>query len=196
MTFIILGLGNPGPRYLLTRHNIGFRVVDKLSAALNIPLSQARYQAFFGQRQADGRQVVLAKPLTYMNGSGVAAAGLCRAFGVAPARLLVVCDDLDLPPGAVRLRPRGGSGGHNGLKSLIFHLATEEFPRLRLGIGRPDAGDAADYVLEEFSPEEAGLMEDVLKLAAEAALMFVREGIDTAMNRFNIKRGQNNIPNI
>jgi PTH1 family peptidyl-tRNA hydrolase len=188
MTVIILGLGNPGPRYLLTRHNIGFRVVDKLSAALHIPLYRARYQAFFGQGQVDGRQVVLAKPLTYMNNSGVAAAALCRAFGAEPAHLLVVCDDLDLPPGAVRLRPRGGSGGHNGLKSLIFHLATEEFPRLRLGIGRPDAREAADFVLEEFSPEEAGLMEDVLKLAAEAALMFAREGIDVAMNRYNAKK--------
>lgn len=188
MTVIILGLGNPGPRHLLTRHNIGFRVVDKLSAGLRIPLYQARYQAFYGKGQVDGRQVVLAKPLTYMNGSGLAAIALCRAFGVAPDRLLAVYDDLDLPPGAIRLRPRGGSGGHNGLKSLIFHLGTEEFPRLRLGIGRPDTGEAADYVLEEFLPEQAGPLEEVLEQAAEAALLFVREGIETAMNRFNAKK--------
>jgi PTH1 family peptidyl-tRNA hydrolase len=188
MTVIILGLGNPGPRYQLTRHNIGFRVIDKLSAVLSIPLYQARHQAYYGQGQVNGRQVVLAKPLTYMNGSGLAAAALCRAFGVSPDRLLAVYDDLDLPPGAIRLRPRGGSGGHNGLKSLIFHLATEEFPRLRLGIGRPDAPNAADYVLEAFLPEEAGLVEEVLELAAEAALMFVRMGIGAAMNRFNTKK--------
>ncbi|MBT9172246.1 MAG: Peptidyl-tRNA hydrolase [Syntrophomonadaceae bacterium] len=188
MTVIILGLGNPGPRYQLTRHNIGFRVVDKLSAVLNIPLYQARYHAYYGQGQVDGRQVVLAKPLTYMNGSGLAAAALCQAFGVSPDRLLTVFDDLDLPPGAIRLRPRGGSGGHNGLKSLIFHLATEEFPRLRLGIGRPDVPSLAAYVLEAFLPEEACQMEEVLELAAEAALMFVREGIEAAMNRFNMKK--------
>lgn len=185
MTIIILGLGNPGPRYLLTRHNIGFRVVDRLSAVQKIPLYQARFQAFYGQGRVDGHQVILAKPLTYMNGSGLAAAALCRAFGVAPARVLVVHDDLDLPPGTIRLRPRGSSGGHNGLKSLIFHLGTEEFPRLRLGIGRPEAGDSADYVLKEFLPAETGLLEEVLELAAEAALTFVRDGIDTAMNRFN-----------
>jgi PTH1 family peptidyl-tRNA hydrolase len=188
MTVIILGLGNPGPRYLLTRHNVGFRVVDKLSACLKTPLYQTRYQAFYGKGQVDGRQVVLAKPLTYMNNSGLAAAALCRAFGVEPDRLLAVYDDLDLPPGTIRLRPRGGSGGHNGLKSLIYHLGTEEFPRLRVGIGRPDMGDAADYVLEEFLPEEAGLLEEVLGLAADAALLFVREGTVAAMNRYNSKK--------
>jgi len=182
---IILGLGNPGPRYLLTRHNVGFRVVDKLSSRVKIPLHQARDHSFCGHGQVGGQQMVLAKPLTYMNNSGLAAVALCRAFGAQPARLLVVCDDLDLPPGSIRLRPRGGSGGHNGLKSVIDHLATEDFPRLRLGIGRPMAGEAADYVLEAFSLAEADMMEEMLTLAVEAALCFAEAGIDTAMNSFN-----------
>lgn len=182
---IILGLGNPGPRYLLTRHNVGFRVVDKLSSRVKIPLYQARGHSFCGYGQVGGQQMVLAKPLTYMNNSGLAAVALCRAFGAKPTRLLVVCDDLDLPPGSIRLRPRGGSGGHNGLKSVIDHLATEDFPRLRLGIGRPMAGEAADYVLEAFSLAEADMMEEMLNLAVEAALCFAEAGIDTAMNSFN-----------
>jgi len=185
---IILGLGNPGSRYLLTRHNVGFRVVDKLSAQVKIPLYQAGYHSFYGRGQIAGEQVVLAKPLTYMNDSGLAAAALCRAFGAGPERLLVICDDLDLPPGTVRLRPRGGSGGHNGLKSIIYHLATDDFPRLRLGIGRQSGGEAADYVLEEFPAAEECTVEELLTVAVKALRCFAEGGINTAMNRFNPKK--------
>jgi PTH1 family peptidyl-tRNA hydrolase len=182
---IILGLGNPGPRYLLTRHNIGFRVVDTLSEQFRIPLYKAGHHSYYGRGQVGGNDAVLAKPVTYMNRSGLAALALCRAFAVKPSGLLVVYDDLDLPPGKIRLRPRGGSGGHKGLESVIFHLQSEDFPRLRIGIGRPDTEEAADYVLAEFNRLEAGEQEQVLKTAARAAAVFVREGIDTAMNRYN-----------
>ncbi len=182
---IVLGLGNPGPRYLLTRHNIGFRVIDTLAAQYRIPLYKAGYHSYFGRGQAGGSEVLLAKPMTYMNRSGLAALALCRAFNVPTSALLVVYDDLDLPPGKIRLRPRGGSGGHKGLESVICHLRSEEFPRLRIGIGRPQGQDAAGYVLAELSEEEILEQEVVLKAAAEAVTVFVREGINTAMNLFN-----------
>jgi peptidyl-tRNA hydrolase, PTH1 family len=185
---IILGLGNPGPRYLLTRHNAGFRVIDRLSAKAKIPLYKAGYHSFYGRGAISGQEVVLAKPMTFMNNSGLAAASLCRAFGVSPDRLLVVCDDLDLPPGRLRLRAEGGSGGHNGLNSLITHLDSDRFPRLRIGIGRPAEGEVADYVLEEIPGEEEAEFEQAIALAVEAAAVFLAAGITEAMNKFNATR--------
>lgn len=182
---IILGLGNPGPRYLLTRHNMGFRAVDCLSESLKIPLYKASYHAFWGRGRIGGQDVVLAKPMTYMNNCGLAAAALCRAFGTDPGKVLVICDDLDLPAGKIRLRPGGGSGGHNGLKSIIFHLQTENFPRLRIGVGRPADGSVTDYVLEPFTKEEEAIMAESLLQAVLAASEAVQSGIPAAMNRFN-----------
>jgi peptidyl-tRNA hydrolase, PTH1 family len=182
---IILGLGNPGPRYMLTRHNAGFRAVDTLSTAVKIPLYKMGYHAYWGRGSISGQDVILAKPMTYMNNSGLAAADLCRAFGVAPAGLLVIYDDLDLPMGSLRLRPQGGAGGHNGMKSLIYHLQTQDFPRMRIGIGRDGARDVVDYVLDTFSTDEEAELRQVLTLAADASQLFLREGILAAMNRFN-----------
>jgi len=183
---IILGLGNPGPRYLLTRHNMGFRTIDSLSLLFRIPLYKAGYHSYYGRGQLDGSEVLLAKPMTYMNRSGLAALALCQAFGVPPSGLLVIYDDLDLPPGKIRLRPRGGSGGHKGVESVICHLQSEDFPRLRIGIGRPpESTEVADYVLIELSGQEAEQQREALKTAAEAAGVFIREGINTAMNFFN-----------
>ncbi|MDW7649793.1 MAG: aminoacyl-tRNA hydrolase [Bacillota bacterium] len=184
--FLLLGLGNPGPKYLLTRHNVGFRAVDKISAAAKIPLYKAGHHAFWGKGRVAGQDVVLAKPMTFMNNSGLAAAGLCRAFGILPENLLVIYDDLDLPAGAVRLRPQGGSGGHNGIKSITLQMQTDGFPRLRLGIGRrPTELDAADYVLQEFSAHEEEVLAEALDTAVKASFLFVREGITAAMNRYN-----------
>lgn len=183
--YIILGLGNPGPKYLPARHNAGFRAVDCISIATKIPLYKVSHQAFWGKGQLDGSEVVLAKPMTYMNNSGLAAAALCRNFGVPPEKMLVVYDDMDLPLGTLRLRPQGGSGGHNGLKSIIYQLQTESFPRLRIGIGRSPSADVADYVLESFSQAEEEILAGTLDQAVRAAAIFVEEGITTAMNRFN-----------
>lgn len=182
---IILGLGNPGPKYLLTRHNVGFRTVDCISAAVKIPLYKMSHQSFWGKGQLAGRDVVLAKPMTYMNNSGLAAAALCRAFGVPAEKMLVVCDDMDLPFGTLRLRPQGGSGGHNGLKSIIYHLQTESFPRLRIGIGRSKEADVSDYVLESFSSDQEEILAEVLVHATKAAALFAEDGIMAAMNSFN-----------
>lgn len=185
--WLIIGLGNPGPRYLLTRHNVGFRVVDALSARMKVPLYKVGYHAYYGQGKFTGQDVVLAKPMTFMNQSGLAAAALSRAFGVEPARLLVIHDDLDLPPATLRIRPGGGSGGHNGLKSIIFYLGTEAFPRLRIGIGKPEHQDPADYVLEPLAAAELSQLEAVVNEAVQAVFCLVEEGVNTAMNRFNKK---------
>jgi len=185
--FLILGLGNPGPQYVLTRHNAGFRVIDHVSSVAKIPLYKTGCHAFWGAGIFAGRQVVLAKPMTYMNNSGLAAAALVRRFGVEPAHLLAVYDDMDLPPGTMRLRPGGGSGGHRGVGTLLFHLQTDRFPRLRIGIGRPQS-DAVDYVLEAFTAEEEDILGPVLQAAAGAVEVFLAEGIEAAMNRFNHKK--------
>lgn len=182
---ILLGLGNPGPRYLSTRHNIGFRVVDQLSRELKIPLYKVGHHSYYGRGQAFGQEVVLAKPMTYMNRSGLAALALCRHFGVLPENLLVIYDDLALPPGKIRLRRKGSSGGHNGMSSIIFHLATEDFPRLRIGIGKPECVDVAEYVLSPFSSDEEEIMAEAVKSACQAVSVFLQEGIEAAMNRFN-----------
>jgi len=183
---VVLGLGNPGPKYSLARHNAGFRMVDCISIAAKIPLYKMSHQAYWGKGQFAGSDVVLAKPMTYMNNSGLAAAALCNNFGVSPERVLVVYDDMDLPLGTLRLRPQGGSGGHNGLKSIIYHLQTESFPRMRIGIGRSPSAEVADYVLESFSKAEEEVLAGMLDHAVRAAALFIEEGIMAAMNRFNV----------
>jgi PTH1 family peptidyl-tRNA hydrolase len=184
---IIIGLGNPGPRYLLTRHNVGFRVVDRFSEQSKIPLYKVGCHSYYGKGKFAGEEVILAKPLTYMNGSGLAVASLCRVFKVLPENLLVVYDDLDLPLGTLRLRPGGGSGGHNGMKSIIDQMGTAEFSRLRIGIDRPHDGNVVDYVLQPFSVDEQPVLEELLPLAADAAAVFIQHGILEAMNKYNKK---------
>ncbi|MBT9142259.1 MAG: Peptidyl-tRNA hydrolase [Dehalococcoidia bacterium] len=185
-TIVIFGLGNPGLKYLFARHNAGFRAVDCISIAAKIPLYKMSHQAYWGKGQFIGSDVVLAKPMTYMNNSGLAVAALCSNFGVPPERMLVVYDDMDLPLGTLRLRPQGGSGGHNGLKSIIYQLQTESFPRMRIGIGRSTLAEVADYVLESFSQAEEEVLAETLNHAVRAAALFVEEGIMAAMNRFNV----------
>ena len=185
--FIIAGLGNPGKEYERTRHNTGFLCIDYLSALYRITVSKIKFKSLIGEGIIQGKKVVLAKPQTYMNNSGMAAAALVRHFGVEPAQLLAIYDDMDLPLGTIRLRPGGGSGGHKGMDSLIFHLQTDRFPRLRIGIGRPQNSDAVDYVLEAFSAEEEAVLGPVLQAAASAVEVFLAEGIEAAMNRFNQK---------
>lgn len=186
--YILLGLGNPGPKYLMTRHNAGFRAVDRISTAAKIPLYKVGHHAYWGKGVMGGQEVILAKPMTYMNNSGLAAASLCKTFGVVSANLLVMYDDLDLPLGTLRLRPQGGAGGHNGIKSTLFHLQTEAFPRMRIGIGRSEDTDVVDYVLQEFSCDEEVHLEKVLDVAVLAAKLFVQEGIHAAMNQYNISK--------
>lgn len=186
---LIVGLGNPGREYEKSRHNAGFRVVDRLGLALNTTVNKKMMRALVGQGLIGGEKVVLAKPQTYMNLSGESVRALIQWFKLAAADLLVISDDLDLPPGKLRIRAGGGSGGHKGIESIAAALGTDNFSRLRLGIGRPvnPSIEPSDYVLGHFGPEEAEELEKSLDLAVEAAICIVREGLEKAMNLFNRK---------
>ncbi len=190
--FAVLGLGNPGERYRDTRHNFGFLVTGALAAAGGETLREGPGPFHIASFTVGRSRGILAQPSTYMNRSGIAAREILDRFGGPELeRLLVVTDDLDLPLGRIRFRRGGGPGGHNGLRSLIEELGSSDFPRLRLGIGRPDRDereDVVDWVLEPFAPEERELVNEVVELAISGVGVFVREGVDVAMNRFNAGR--------
>jgi PTH1 family peptidyl-tRNA hydrolase len=184
--YLIVGLGNPGAVYRYNRHNIGFMLVDRVAEQLGVKFSRLESKALLTKGEHQGRRVVLAKPQTFMNLSGQAVGSLVRFYKVPPANLLVAYDDVDLPLGTLRIRPGGGSAGQKGMSSIIDRLGTQDFPRLRLGIGRPPGRmEAADYVLQDFSSGEKDLLRLTLDRAAEAALVFVAEGLETAMNQYN-----------
>lgn len=184
---LIIGLGNPGAEYDGTRHNIGFAVVDRLAEQARAPaFALEKGNALVTWGRLRGNPVGLAKPQTYMNRSGSAVRALVGRYGLTPQDVLVVVDDISLPVGRLRLRPGGSAGGHNGLQDVIDALGTDAYTRLRFGIGSDFArGRQADYVLSPFAPDEQEAVEEGLARAAEAALTFVREGLATAMNRFN-----------
>jgi len=186
---LIVGLGNPGARYELTRHNLGFLAVDRITEDYGITVSQKGFQSLYGKGYWKNIPVILAKPLTFMNLSGQAVKKLFDYFRIEdPTHLIVIYDDLDLPFGTLRIRKQGGNGGHKGLMSIIGAMGTTNFVRLRLGIGRPplDRG-AEEYVLDRFSPEEMDELDKVLKVASEAVYTIVISGVETAMNRYNGK---------
>jgi PTH1 family peptidyl-tRNA hydrolase len=184
-TWLIAGLGNPGSRYRNTRHNIGFMVVDRLRRRLPGGVARRRFDGEIIEVTDGPNRVVLVKPDTYMNRSGQAIAPAARWYRVPYERVLVIYDDMDLPFGQLRLRPNGSSGGHNGLESIIGQFGTQAFPRLRVGISRPMRGDPIGFVLSRFSSDEERELPRVLDEAADAVLLWQREGIDVAMNRFN-----------
>jgi len=185
--FLVAGLGNPGPKYAGNRHNVGKRCVAKLADAHRISLDRRRSKVTYGLGNIDSKAAILAHPRTYMNHSGRAVAPLVRFYQVPLHQLLIVYDDLDLPLGSVRLRPKGGSGGHKGMKSIIHQLGGRmEFPRLRVGIGRPPGRmDPAAFVLRDFTREESDLVEDAVERAVAAVGLWLRLGIDVAMNEVN-----------
>jgi PTH1 family peptidyl-tRNA hydrolase len=190
--WLVVGLGNPGPQYVANRHNVGFQVVDAL--ARQHGLRFRRYgKADVVHLMLVGHPVLVVKPRTFVNLSGDAVRALVAATGVPPARCLVVCDDLDLPLGAIRLRERGGAGGHRGLRSIIERLGTEAFPRVRIGIGRPPEEErlgrseelVTAHVLGNFRPEEQCIIEKAIAQAVAAVAVAIAEGLPAAMNRFN-----------
>ena len=185
-TFLIVGLGNPGREYRQNRHNIGFMLIDRMAVHLNISLTRLQSKALVGSTQHKGSKVILAKPQTFMNLSGQSIQGLMRFYKLPASNLLVAHDDLDLPFGTIRMRPGGGPGGQKGVASTIDHLGGKDFPRLRLGIGRPPGRmDPAAYVLQDFSKEDQDFLSEVLARAAQAAFTFIEDGMDAAMNKFN-----------
>lgn len=184
--FLVVGLGNPGPRYVHNRHNVGFQIVDLLAEQHDLTFTSTKHRALVAGGRIYDLRVMLAKPTTYMNASGEAVAALVRYYDVLLDRLLVVYDDLDLPLGKLRVRPHGGAGGHRGMRSIIQRLGTEEFARLRVGIDRPPGRmDPTDYVLQDFRTEEEETMAITRREAADAVEAWLRYDVETAMNRYN-----------
>lgn len=185
-TFLIVGLGNPGREYRETRHNVGFMLLDRLVVKLNARFSRLQSKALASTASYADRKLILAKPQTFMNLSGQSVQGLVRFYKLPLTNLLVAHDDLDLPPGTIRIRPDGGSAGQKGMASIIERLGTDEFARLRLGIGRPPGQmQPPDYVLQDFPTGEMTIISETLNRAVEAVLEFVVNGLDAAMNKYN-----------
>ena len=183
---IVVGLGNPEPHYLRTRHNAGWWLIDLLAEKHSIELRRAHSTTRLGIGAIGGRTVALAKPRTHVNGSGEAVAYLLARMRATQDRLLIVYDETALPPGKLRLRPRGSAAGHNGIKSIIAALGNQDFARLRIGVGQPPPGtDRVGWVLGEMSSEDQGLVDDAIERAAQAIVILMEEGIDRAMGRFN-----------
>lgn len=186
LPILIVGLGNPGREYKDTRHNVGFMLIDRLTVRLNARGMKLQSKAIVITAQYQEQKLILAKPQTFMNLSGQSVQGLLRFYKLPLENLLVVHDDLDLPFCTLRMRPGGGPGGQNGIRSIIQQLGTQEFPRLRIGIDRPPGRmDAAAYVLQEFTNKELLTVSEMLDKAADAALTFATQGLNAAMNKFN-----------
>jgi PTH1 family peptidyl-tRNA hydrolase len=189
---LIAGLGNPGPRYAMSRHNIGFMVADELARRWGADLSRydRHFEGLLGQTTAGGEMVLLLKPATYMNESGRSVAAVWRYYKLAATDVLVMHDDLDLPVGQLRLRAAGSSGGHKGMDDVIRYLGTDGFPRLRIGIGKVHRDATLEYVLSRFEAQERPAIEDALARAADAVACWLTQGIDAAMNQFNRKQDE------
>lgn len=181
---LIVGLGNPGAQYERTRHNVGWQVIDAFARKFRIDVAKHEKNAMTGSGRVAGGSVMIAKPLTYMNLSGDAVRLLVNAYLESPADMIVVYDDIDLPLGRLRIRQNGSAGTHNGMRSIISTIATENFPRLRVGIGQGE-GKLRDYVLDEFTTEEQPVVDQAIERAVDALLLFVRGDLKRAMNSFN-----------
>ena len=185
--WLIVGMGNPGPEYAKTRHNVGFRCLDLLAEKLGVRVDKAKFQGLYGQTDYHGNRLYLLKPLTYMNLSGRSVLQLSAFFQVPPQRIIVLFDDISLEPGRLRVRPNGSAGGHNGIKSIIAELGSQEFPRVKLGVGakpHPDF-DLAAWVLSTFSAQEEKALLVSLENGAQAALTIIDQGTAAAANNFN-----------
>lgn len=186
--WIVVGLGNPGPEYEVSRHNVGFRVVDRVADRAGLALTRCRYRSLFVRGTLHGIQVLLMKPLTFMNESGFSVSRWQQALCLKPDRIIIVHDDLDLPPSQLRIRIGGGHGGHRGIRSVIEAIGSPDFLRVKVGIGRPREGqDAVAHVLEPFKKSENDAMEAAIQQAADAVEALVQEGLEAAMNRYNVR---------
>jgi PTH1 family peptidyl-tRNA hydrolase len=189
-TYLIVGLGNPGPIYAKNRHNAGFMCVDRIAIRNNLRFDTRRLRAEIARGVIDGRNVMLAKPQTYMNDSGISVAEILHWYKIPTANLLVIYDEMDLPTGTIRLRERGSAAGHNGMKSIIAHIG-QDFNRLRIGVDRPAPGMNREYLLNNFSRQDIPLITEAIDVAAEAAEVWLRQGIISAMNRYNAGKPDN-----
>lgn len=187
--YIIAGLGNPGKQYDMTRHNIGFHTIDYMADKLNVKVKKLKFKALYGECEIAGEKTLLIKPQTYMNLSGESIAGFAQFYKINPSNIIIINDDISLETGRIRVRPRGSAGGHNGLKSIIYMLESDEFPRVKMGVGAPknENYDLADFVLGHFAKEEIPIMEKAIIKASDAAEEIIRAGVSSAMNKYNSK---------
>ncbi len=187
--YLIVGLGNPGAQYSTTRHNVGFMVLDALAEKHRIAVDTKKHKGFVGKGMIGADKVILLKPQTFMNLSGESVREAMDFYKIPPEDVLVIFDDVSLKPGQLRLRSKGSAGGHNGIKNIIFHMKTQEFPRVKVGVGeKPPRMDLADYVLGHFQGEDKKAMESAVTDAVNAVELFLAEGMDVAMNRYNAKK--------
>ena len=187
--FLVAGLRNPGSTYQLTHHNTGLDAIELLVARNRTPQSGVKFNAMYGKGMIGGQSVILMKPLSYMNLSGGPVQQMASFFKISPEQLIVIHDDIDLAPGQLRIRKKGSAGGHNGMKDIIQKLGTEEFCRIRVGVGaKPKDWDLADYVLSRFDAQERALADEAIAQAADAVELIMTEGVDAAMNHFNRKK--------
>lgn len=189
--YIIAGLGNPGREYAKTRHNVGFDVVECLADKHSAAMNKLKFHSVYGEISVNGEKTLLVKPLTYMNNSGIAIREIMSFYKVPTDHLIVIYDDIDIPLGTLRIRPSGSSGTHNGMKSIIYHLQNDKFPRIRIGMGRNPDMDLADYVLQHFSKEERDIVAPIIESAAEAVEELVKNGVNSAMQKYNIRNANN-----
>ncbi len=187
--YIIAGLGNPGKQYDMTRHNIGFHTIDYMADKLNVKVKKLKFKALYGECEIAGEKTLLIKPQTYMNLSGESIAGFAQFYKINPSNIIIINDDISLETGRIRVRPKGSAGGHNGLKSIIYMLESDEFPRVKMGVGAPknENYDLADFVLGHFTKEEIPIMEKAIIKASDAAEEIIRAGVASAMNKYNSK---------
>ncbi len=184
--FLVVGLGNPGREYEMTRHNIGFLVLERLAKRWGVEINKYKFKALMGEYREPHKKVILIKPQTFMNQSGNAVRSFIQFYKPTSEQVLVIFDDLDLPFGSLRIRKSGGSSGQKGMKSIIEQLGTEEFPRIRVGIGRPPGKmNSVDFILNKFKNAETSDLDLILDKCADAVESFLKDGIDAAMNRFN-----------
>ncbi len=187
--YIIIGLGNPTDKHQATRHNVGWDAITRLSDDFRIPLDYKKHKAICGKGFIEGEKVVLAQPVTYMNLSGESTRELLDFYKVSPEEIIVIYDDISLEVGQLRIRKKGSAGGHNGIKSIISHLGTDEFPRIKIGVGnKPKDWDLADYVLSRFTTDEQPAIREALKDSSDACKMIINSGIEAAMNQYNRKK--------
>ena len=186
--YVIAGLGNPGKKYENTRHNMGFLVVDEFAAAHGFDVRRIKHKALIGEGRIAGEKVLLVKPQTYMNLSGESLREVMSYYDVPMENLIVIYDDMDLPTGTLRIRKKGSAGNHNGMKSVVYQLQSDEFPRMRIGIGQVSGDEWKDYVTGQVSGDEAKVLADTIRNAADAVECIITEGIDIAMNKYNTSR--------
>jgi len=186
--YLIVGLGNPEKEYENTRHNMGFNVINKIAKDCDIKVSQSKFKGLYTVENINGKKIILLKPQTYMNLSGESIIEFKNFYKILNENIIVIYDDIDLEPGTIRIRKKGGAGTHNGMKSVIQHLQTEDFIRVRVGIGKPEhKGDLINYVINPIRTEEREMLQEGIDKAAEAVLSILKDGIDIAMNKFNGK---------